>query len=78
MNVGNPLEHLPEAELVRQHSNRPADNHFLTEMLRRHMTTSQNLGDKIWWLNLWLLVATLAILTLTGVLVWHALRWSGR
>jgi len=72
----NPLEDLPEAELVRQHASRPADNHFLTEMLRRHMKASTDLGDKIWWLNAWLLAATLAILALTGVLVWHALRWA--
>ena len=69
----NPLERLSEAELVVKHSNQPADNHFLTEMLRRHMTASKDLGDKIWWLNFWLLGATVAILALTGVLVWHAL-----
>jgi len=31
-----PLERLSEAELVRTHSNLPADSHFLTEMLQRH------------------------------------------
>jgi hypothetical protein len=39
---------------------------------------AEKLGNKIWWLNFWLLVATVAILVLTGVLVWHALRWPGR
>ena len=32
----NPLEHHSDDELVAAHSKQPADNHFLSEMLRRH------------------------------------------
>jgi hypothetical protein len=60
---------------------------LLAEMTRRlkDVTTEQNrasekLGGKIWWLNAWLLVFTIAIFVLTGALVAEALgylRWLG-
>jgi hypothetical protein len=74
MTVVNPLAHLSDDELVADHCKSGANSHFLSEMQRRHMTASAGLGDKIWWLNFWLLVATVAILALTIVLVWQALR----
>jgi hypothetical protein len=43
-------------------------------MLRRQMKASADLGNKIWWLNLWLLVFTIAIAGLTTVLVWTTVR----
>lgn len=59
----NPLAHLPEDELVARHANRPADNHFLSEMMRRH-------GKKMVWLTVALVVLTVFIVLLTAVLVW--------
>jgi hypothetical protein len=38
---------------------------------------SADLGNKIWWLNFWLLAFTVAIRAMTGVLVWLALRTGG-
>ena len=77
MSPENPLRQLSDDELVARHSLQAADNHFLSELIRRlkltlesHKTTSEDLGNKIWWLNLWLLVFTIAIAVLTGVLVW--------
>src|SRR5260370_566479 len=46
-------------------------------MLRRHKKGSADLGNRVWWLNLWLLVFTFAIFLLTGALVWTALREMG-
>jgi hypothetical protein len=46
--------------------------------LRNAMTgqseAAGTLGNKIWWLNLWLLIFTIFIAVLTGVLVWMAFR----
>ena len=36
-----------------------------------------NVGNKIWWLNFWLLVFTVVIAAMTGVLLWLALRTGG-
>jgi len=38
------------------------------------MKASADLGNRIWWLTLWLLVFTVVIAGLTGVLVWTAWR----
>jgi len=62
---------------VAEHSQHRVDNHYLTEMLRRHKEESSKLGDKIRSLNLWLLIFTVAIFALTGVLAWTALREVG-
>jgi len=35
---------------------------------------AERLGNKIWWLNFWLLLATVAMLVLTGALAWTPLR----
>ncbi len=72
--VKNPLAHLSDDQLVEEHSRSGANSHYVSEMLRRHMVASADLGNKIWWLNLWLLVFTIAIAGLTGVLVWTAFR----
>jgi hypothetical protein len=74
VSIVNPLAHLSNDDLVATHSLHPLDSHYLTEMLRRHMGASEKLGNKIWWLNLWLLAFTVAIFVLTGVLVWTALH----
>ncbi len=78
MSVVNTLEHLSDTELVAEHSRQGVNTHFLSEMLRRQMTASADLGNKIWWLNLWLLVFTIAIFVLTSVLVWMTLRGIAR
>lgn len=70
MSAVNPLERLSETELVAEHCRQGANTHFLSEMLRRQMNASADLGNKMWWLNLWLLVFTVVISILTGVLVW--------
>ena len=70
----NQLTNLSDDELVAWHSQHPMDNHYLTEMMHRHMNASADLGNKIWWLNFLLLVFTIAIAGLTGVLVWTAFR----
>jgi len=70
----NPLAHLSDDELIYQHSNSGVNTHFVSEMLRRQMKASADLGNKIWWLNLWLLVFTIAIAGLTTVLVWTTVR----
>ncbi len=46
----------------------------LKDSLERHEKASANLGNKIWWLNVWLLVFTIAIFGLTSVLAWATLR----
>jgi hypothetical protein len=74
VSVVNPLAHLTDDELVAAHSQQGVNTHFLSEMLRRHKNTSGELGDKMWWLNVWLLLATIAILVLTLVLVWTTFR----
>jgi hypothetical protein len=72
--VKNPLAQLSDEALVEEHSRSGANSHYVSEMLRRHMKASVDLGDKIWWLNLWLLLFTVAIAGMTGVLVWLTLR----
>jgi hypothetical protein len=49
---------------------------MLGEVIRRlkYSVASTALAERITRLNVWLLVATLAILALTGILVWSALR----
>ena len=74
LSVLNPLSHLSDDELVAEHSRQAVNNHFLGEMVRRHKKGSADLGNRIWWLNLWLLVFTVAMFLLTGVLVWTAFR----
>jgi hypothetical protein len=39
--------------------------------------SANQLGKRIWWLNLWLLVFTIAIFALTAVLVWTSVRGVG-
>jgi hypothetical protein len=65
----NPLADLSDGAVIAEHSQHPADNHYRSEMLRRHKKGSADLGDKIWWLNRWLLAFTIAICALTIVLV---------
>ncbi len=36
--------------------------------------SATKLGNRIWWLNLWLLVVTITIFGLTAVLVWYAVQ----
>ena len=50
------------------------------EMMRRlrvsidkQTASSNDLGIKLWWLNLWLLIFTIAIFALTGALTWVTL-----
>jgi hypothetical protein len=74
MSAENPLKHFSDDELVAEHSRQVMNTHFLTEMLRRHMKASAELGGKLWWLNVLLLVFTIAICGLTGALVWVTLR----
>jgi hypothetical protein len=38
---------------------------------------AERLGNKLWWLNFWLLVFTVAIAAMTGALVWFTLRTGG-
>jgi hypothetical protein len=52
--------------LVEEHSRSGANSHYVSEMLRRHMKSSADLGNKIWWLNFWLLMFTIAIALLTA------------
>jgi hypothetical protein len=73
----NPLAHLSDDEVVYEHSYSGANSHFVSEMLRRHMKASADLGNKIWWLNFWLLAFTVAIAAMTGALVWFTLRTGG-
>lgn len=58
-----------------------AQGAMVAEMMRQLKGTTvaqsrvaENLGNKLWWLNLWLLLFTIAIAAMTGVLVWLALR----
>ena len=73
MNPKNPLADLSDDELVAQHFQRAVDTHFLSEMLRRHKKVTEELGRKMWWLNLLLLLVTIAIAVLTAVEV--SSRW---
>jgi hypothetical protein len=50
------------------------------EMMRRlrvsidkQTASSNDLGIKLWWLNFWLLIFTIAIFALTGTLIWVTL-----
>jgi len=50
------------------------------EMMRRlrvsidkQTASSNDLGIKLWWLNVWLLIFTIAIFALTGALTWVTL-----
>ena len=70
----NPFTNVSDDELVATHSQHPADNHYLSEMLLRHKVESAVLGRRVWWLNVLLLIFTVAICALTGVLVWTAFR----
>jgi hypothetical protein len=65
----NPLAHLTNDQLVAAHSKSGANSHFLSEMLRRHMLLSADLGDGLSKLNRWLLAFTVVICLLTVVLV---------
>jgi hypothetical protein len=79
----SPLGHLADGEVVRLGlTGVPAmQGGYAVEMMRR-LKDSMNagnasaakLGDRIWWLNLWLLVFTVAIFGLTAVLVGSELR----
>ena len=62
----------------------PASQGVVVEASRRVVKAQEDsersatqLGKRIWWLNLWLLVFTVALFLLTGVLVWTALREVG-
>jgi hypothetical protein len=50
----------------------------LKEALASQEASAAKLGERIWWLNVWLLVITVAIFALTTVQVAVALRWIGR
>jgi len=69
VSVVNPLGDHSEDQLVAEHSQHRVDNHYLTEMLRRHKVESAVLGRRIWWLNALLLIFTVAICALTVVVV---------
>jgi hypothetical protein len=80
----NPLAHHSADEIVKQHSVSGANSHFVSEMLRRLMmqlatqgTATDALTNRIWWLNMWLLIVTIAIFLLTVVLVVDAV-WLHR
>jgi quinol-cytochrome oxidoreductase complex cytochrome b subunit len=73
MNRKNPLEHLSDDELVAEHTVQGANSHHLSEMLRRHKKVTEKLGRNLWWLNLLLLLFTIAIAVLTAVEV--SSRW---
>lgn len=44
----------------------------LIESLDQQTQSSTKLGNRIWWLNVWLLLFTIAIFVLTFVQVWIA------
>lgn len=69
----NPYAHLSDDEIVSRHSREGSNSHYISEMMRRQTLVSQKLGDRIWWLNLWLLVFTIVIAVLTGALLWSAI-----
>lgn len=46
----------------------------LVEAMRRQDASATTLGKRIWWLNLRLLVFTIAICALTAILVWKELH----
>jgi hypothetical protein len=56
---------------------------FAIEMTRRLMNdckqshAAENVGDKIWWLNFWLLVFTVVIAAMTAFCSGLALRTGG-
>jgi hypothetical protein len=78
----NPYRDFSDDALIgRMNDQGAGPNAILGEVTRRlkdsvveqnHASTA--LAERITRLNVWLLVATLAILALTGVLVWSALR----
>ena len=70
MSRENSLFTLSDNELVAAHAVQPVNNYFLSEMLRRHKNVSEDIGRRIWWLNLFLLFFTVAIAGLTFVQVW--------
>jgi hypothetical protein len=39
----------------------------------KQTASSNDLGIKLWWLNFWLLIFTIAIFALTGALTWVTL-----
>jgi len=75
MPLENPLAKLSEEELVAAHAVQAVNNHFLTEMLRRHKVTTEDIGTKLERLNKLLLWFTIAIAGMTLVLVLHAV-WT--
>ncbi len=60
MGVVNPLKHLSDDELVAEHCRQGANSHFLSEMIRRLMRSTERLTK-------WLLWFTIAIFLLTMV-----------
>ena len=75
----NPFDDFSVNALIRRMNDQGAGaNAMLAEVIRRLVVeqshVAEKLGNKLWWLNFWLLAATLAILALTGVLVWTPLR----
>ena len=63
----NPLRGFSAHDIVRQHSNSGANSHFLSEMVRRLMTSTQHLSE-------WLLWFTVIICALTALQAWVAWR----
>ncbi len=61
----NPLRSFSAHELVHQHSNSGANSHFLSEMVRRLMTSTQHISE-------WLLWFTIIICALTALTAWIA------
>jgi len=50
----------------------------LKEATERGAIASTILGTRIWWLNVWLLIFTIAICVLTAVLVAESFGWWRR
>ena len=81
----NPLADYSDAGLVAEAWMQGArQGVFGIEMMRRLMSTitaqsraAEDLGNKLRWLNFWLLFFTIAITGMTGVLVLLAFRTGG-
>jgi hypothetical protein len=50
----------------------------IAERQARAAEVSENLAGRVWWLNVWLLVFTVALFALTIVQIFIALRTAGR
>ena len=80
----SPLERAKDGELVELAGEIETGALAAVEMMRRlkdgieaQARSSTALGGRIWWLNVWLLVFTIAIFVLTAALLADALGWLG-